>query len=219
MKKEAYFTSENIDSLSKEWLEELSDFKKRHSIIIGNPALLILDMQEYFLSKDSHAFILSSIAIIPKISNLIKEFVKYNLPVIFTRHIDTKESQMLKWWRGAITPSDPLSVISEQLLYDGATIINKSQYDAFYKTELESILKDKGVDQVVIAGVATHLCCETTARSAFVRGFRVLLPIDTTATFNRHFHMATFVNLSHGFAIPTTSESILKFVKDKYENT
>ena len=80
------------------------------------------------------------------------------------------------------------------------TLIQKSQYDAFYQTDLEKLLREKDVSQVIICGVMTHLCCETTARSAFMRGFEVFFPVDGTATYNLEFHRASLMNLAHGFA-------------------
>ncbi|MGB9641195.1 MAG: isochorismatase family protein, partial [Anaerolineales bacterium] len=44
------------------------------------------------------------------------------------------------------------------------------------------------------------LCCETTARSAFIRGFEPFFLVDGTATYNSYFHQATLLNLNHGFA-------------------
>jgi len=89
------------------------------------------------------------------------------------------------------------------------TIIRKSQYDAFYGTKLERILRDKGISQVIICGVITHLCCEATARSAFVRGFKVSLTIDGTATYNEQFHRATLWSAAHGFAVPMLTNEII----------
>lgn len=89
-------------------------------------------------------------------------------------------------------------------------ILKKYAYDAFYKTELEKFLKEKEIKDIVASGVMTHLCCETTIRSAFIRGFNVYFPIDATATYNKKFHLATFYNLSHGFSIPVLSEEIIK---------
>ena len=87
-------------------------------------------------------------------------------------------------------------------------VIKKTQYDGFYQTPLEDILREKGISQLVITGVMSHLCCETTARTAFVRGFTVFFPIDGTATYNEDFHWATFLNLSHGFVIPLLIEDL-----------
>jgi len=62
----------------------------------------------------------------------------------------------------------------------------------------------------VVCGVMTHLCCETTAREAFVRGFEVFFPVDGTASYNQKFHEASLQNLAHGFAILTTVEQLLQ---------
>ncbi|MES0360330.1 MAG: isochorismatase family protein, partial [Anaerolineales bacterium] len=62
------------------------------------------------------------------------------------------------------------------------------------------------------SGVMTHLCCETTARSAFVRGFEVFFVIDGTATYNEDYHMATLLNLAHGFTTPVLTKEVLKFI-------
>ena len=88
-------------------------------------------------------------------------------------------------------------------------ILQKSQYDAFYNTELVKILRENFATQVVITGVMTHLCCETAARSAFVRGFDVFFTVDGTATYNEDFHRAALQNLAHGFATPVLLEEFV----------
>ena len=88
-------------------------------------------------------------------------------------------------------------------------VIEKSQYDAFHQTRLEEMLLERRISQVIVCGVMTHLCCETTARSAFMRGFEVFFAIDGTATYNEAFHRATLLNLAHGFAAPVLIEEII----------
>ncbi|MEW6239950.1 MAG: isochorismatase family protein, partial [Chloroflexota bacterium] len=78
----------------------------------------------------------------------------------------------------------------------------------------EQTLRDLEVEQVVITGVMTHLCCETTARAAFVRGFDVFYVVDGTATYTEAFHRASLLNLAHGFAVPVLAEEILEDVRD-----
>jgi isochorismate hydrolase len=56
----------------------------------------------------------------------------------------------------------------------------------------------------------THLCCETTARSAFMRGLQVFIAVDGTATYSEAFHRASLLNLSHGFALPVLVDEILE---------
>jgi isochorismate hydrolase len=99
-----------------------------------------------------------------------------------------------------ILAEHPCSQIIPELDTSAGIVIPKCQYDAFYDTSLEQILHEWGVTQVIICGVMTHLCCETTARSAFTRGYEVFFTVDGTATYNENFHSATLLNLAHGFA-------------------
>jgi len=216
--KEIYFTSKNIHEKSLRMLQELKKYRRRHKIVLNpnHSALLILDMQRFFLDESSHAYIPSSPAIIPEIKTLMHAFLKNNLPVIFTRHINTKKDANLmnKWWKDLIEEDNPLSEITSDLLRPENIVIKKTQYDAFYKTSLEDFLNKMGITQIVITGVMTHLCCETTARSAFLRGFDVFFTIDGTASYNEDFHRATLLNLSHGFAIPV----LCKEIKEQLEH-
>ncbi len=173
--------------------------------------LLVLDMQNYFLDPSSHAYIPSAQAILPGLRALIQAYRQRRLPVIFTRHLNREPDagMMSRWWRDLISPDSPLSQITPELDVGDSPLLSKSQYDAFYGTDLEARLKTAGVSQTLIAGVMTHLCCETTARSAFMRGFEVFFLVDGTATYNAGFHQATLLNLAHGFATLLLSDEAL----------
>jgi isochorismate hydrolase len=174
-------------------------------------ALLVLDMQMYFLHPDSHAYIPSAEALLPGLQVLVGVYAGRGLPVLFTRYINTAQDagNMATWWRSLLTATDPLSVITPALpLTAGETLI-KTQYDAFYGTDLQARLQARRVTQVVVCGVMTHLCCETTARSAFMRGLEVFFAIDGTATYTAAHHRATLLNLAHGFATPVLVAELL----------
>ena len=204
MFKEQYFSPQTIESKSLEIYQQLGGYRHKQSVPFtpSHSALLVLDMQDYFLETSSHAYIPSAKAIIPGVKSLIQAYSTRGLRVIFTRHLNTPQDArlMAKWWHDLITDKDPLSQITTELDTTAAIVLQKSQYDALHKTPLEEILHNWAVTQVVICGVMTHLCCETTARSAFMRGFEVFFTVDGTATYNEEFHRATLINLSHGFA-------------------
>ncbi len=204
MPKESYFNAENIDRKATEISAGLPTYRQNPRIpfSLHNSALLVLDMQRYFLEPSSHAYIPSARAILPGIQALVKAYSKQGLPIIFTRHINTDQDAgaMKGWWRDLIREKTPLSQLSSELEISKGTVLRKSQYDAFYQTTLEEMLRKLQVRQVVISGVMTHLCCETTARSAFMRGFEVFFLIDGTATYTAEFHRAALLNLAHGFA-------------------
>ena len=215
--KSSYFTPETIGSKSQQMLRKLENFRKRQNTIFTpeKSALLILDMQKYFLDNRSHAYIPNALSIVPKIATLADAYYKMNLPVICTRHINspTDAKLMAEWWNELLSEKDDMSEIIPELDLPYSIVIKKTQYDGFYQTPLEEILKEKDIRQLVITGVMSHLCCETTARSAFVRGFSVFFPIDGTATYNENFHWATLLNLSHGFAVPVLVEELQNNLK------
>ncbi len=211
--KETYYDKDNINRKAGELLSIANKYtgNKQLADFPGKPALLVLDMQDYFLSPRSHAFVPSAAAIIPRIISLVNAFDRINSPVIFTRHINTKENaQMMdRWWSSPLIGEGPLSEISDLLRGYAHDIIIKPQYDAFHNTGLEKRLIDSDIRTVIITGVMTHLCCETTARSAFVRGFNVIVPPDATATYNFELHRSSTINLSHGFALPATVQNLI----------
>jgi len=214
MKKEEYFTDRTRAQKSRELLALVSNYQHRHinqKFIPGYAALIVLDMQYYFLDPDSHAFVPSAQAILSGIQNLISVFSSNKRPVYFTRHLNTEvdAGMMSKWWNELISPQSARSQIVEFLDLINHPIFEKSQYDAFWGTTLDETLRQDGVEQIVITGVMTHLCCETTARSAFMHGYEVFFPVDGTATYIEAYHRASLLNLAHGFAVPLLVEDIL----------
>lgn len=206
MHKESYLDSIDLSGLCHDDIEDID---------IPGLALLVLDMQDFFISPGSHAFVPSSPALIPVIQGLVHSFEEQALPVIYTRHLNTASDadMMGRWWRDVITAGNPLSEIHNGFDISNSRVIEKSQYDAFYRTALGDLLEELGVTTVVITGLMTNLCCETTARSAFVRGYRVFMPVDGTATMNSELHRATTVNLAHGFADPVSVSAILASIR------
>jgi isochorismate hydrolase len=210
--KDAYFTDETIGDLGSEWFQKYARKRKNRDqpFDIKRAGLLILDMQRYFLEPSSHAYVPSGEAIIPALNELARTFRQEGRPVFATRHENQSGSagMMDSWWSELLTNDHALVDLHVDLDVKEEEIIPKAQYDAFYESVLEERLDHNNVSQVVIGGVMTHLCCETTARSAFVRGFEVFFLIDGTATYNHEYHTATLKNLAHGVAVLTTVGSL-----------
>ena len=203
--KSAYFTQGTIEPVAARMLESLPQYERSAPRLVADQsALLVLDMQRFFLEPASHAYIPSAGAIIPGIQALVAAYSRRSRPVLFTRHLNTEQNaaMMSRWWRDIITEHSDLSEVTEALDTSRGAVLVKSQYDAFYGTPLDDVLSQAGVRQLLICGVMTHLCCETTARSAFVRGYEVFFTVDGTATYNQDFHFSSLLNLSHGFATP-----------------
>jgi nicotinamidase-related amidase len=211
--KEQYFSPETIETESEAMIGEVKNYSgvRTFQPKSGKMALLVVDMQYYFLKEDEHAFIPSAPVILPNILKLMKACRSLLIPVILTRHLNTYEDAGMMGirWNELIKADDARSEIHADILSMGGEVLEKSQFDAFYKTGLEEKLRQKGIEQLIICGVMTNLCCETTARSAFVHGFDVVMPVDATAAYNYEFHLATFLNLSYMFARPMNTFSLI----------
>ncbi len=213
MMKEIYLTEQNREEKVNYWLDECKKIKtyRPFKLNLKKAALLVLDMQDYFVNEESHAFVPSSINTIAPIQEISKIIQKLGNKIIFSRHLDTENesSTMNRWWKDNIKPENNLSKIAHLLNTQAIEIIEKSQYSAFYETKLEAILKDNDIEQVIITGVMTHLCCETTARDAFMRGFEVFFVVDATATYTEELHIGALRAISHGFGTCVSTEEII----------
>ncbi|MBO8132010.1 MAG: cysteine hydrolase [Candidatus Marinimicrobia bacterium] len=212
MKKEIYLNNKNIEKKAEKFLLLRNKFKKREiELLPYRTGILVIDMQKYFTDTSSHAYIPSVPPVIRRIKSLINIAEQTSMKIIFTKHIDKDNSSpMTRWWEKSIKPNNQYSQLTPGLVdsIENFVLIEKDQYDAFFNTNLEDLLKNNNITTVIITGVLTHLCCETTARSAFIRGFNVLFPVDCTATYNEQFHKAALLNLAHGFAILTSAKEI-----------
>jgi ureidoacrylate peracid hydrolase len=88
-------------------------------------------------------------------------------------------------------------------------VLKKHRYSAFIGTELDLILRSRGIQTVVVTGVATNVCVESTARDAFMRDYHVVLLSDCSATYSDAEHQATLANIRQYFGEVLTSPDVL----------
>jgi isochorismate hydrolase len=93
-------------------------------------------------------------------------------------------------------------------------LIDKNRYSAFFNTGLDETLRSEGIEELIITGVMTNCCCETTARDGFVRDYRIFFISDATATANDDLHIATLKNLAYAFAHVMNSGQMNKLLKE-----
>jgi len=213
MQKELYLTSSNRKERIDFWLKESQILKSRKmfKLDLTQAALLVLDMQNVFTNSNSHAFIPSAQSIIEPIQRIIKKMTSVKRLIVFTRHVTSnQEKDLMKlWWRDSISADEKESEIIEELETSQGIKITKNHYSAFIDTNLENILNRSDINQVLITGVMSHLCCETTLREAFMRGFEPFFIVDATATYTEQLHLGTIRAVSHGFGVCLSSEEIL----------
>ncbi|MFH1434961.1 MAG: isochorismatase family protein [Pseudomonadota bacterium] len=174
-------------------------------------AVLVIDMQNHF-TGEGEGFASSVTGTINRLAGAAR---KKSVPVIFTQHgheDPAKDGGMLAaWWGDMIVRGTPGHAFDPALdIRGGDLIVSKKRYSAFAGTPLEALLREKGVRQVIVTGTLTNLCCETTARDAFVRDFEVFFVSDATATVDTEMQKGSLLNLSFGFAHVVTAQELIR---------
>jgi len=211
-----YVTVQSLESKTRQWLTKIADVNV-HDLKLEprRAALLVIDMQNFFLEPESPSFTCGGLAVLPTVKRLIAAFRERGRPVIYTRHVhhpDHIDAGIMKWWwEGMCLEGSAESEIHRDIapLFN-EKVIFKHRYSAFYNTDLETVLRCLKTEDLVISGIMTNLCCESTVRDAYFRDYRVFFLADGTGTVNEEMHLASLLNLAFGFAHVTTAGEILR---------
>jgi len=133
-------------------------------------ALLVIDVQSALIaSADRGAEIVATIR------RLIDRARAANLAVIYLQHCHATYQPMMKGAPG-------WSIHRDVAPASGELVIEKAASDGFYQTTLQSELDRLGISRLIVCGLQTEFCVDTTCRAAFSRGFDVVLAADGHAT-------------------------------------
>lgn len=156
-------------------------------------ALLIHDMQEYFLNfwGDNSEMMQTVVANIAALRDFCK---KNHIPVYYTAQpkdqSDEDRALLNDMWGPGLTRSPEQQKIIAALAPDEAdTVLVKWRYSAFHRSPLELMLKETGRNQLIITGVYAHIGCMTTATDAFMRDIKPFFVADALADFSRDEHL------------------------------
>jgi len=169
--------------------------------------LMVIDMQNDFVLDGAVMQVKEAKNQLPKIEKLISRCREFDVPVIYTiQETDPvfcplevaafphlKDAGMRKGTKG-------MQVIDELAPEPDDIVIRKRRFSAFYQTDLEIILRnirgaDEPVDTIIICGTVTNICCESTARDAFFRDYKVVFGTDICSAVTLEAHNATLANM------------------------
>jgi ureidoacrylate peracid hydrolase len=155
-------------------------------------------------------------AMIPTLNRLIDEARQAGMPVIFIQTTHSPESDSEVWserrlerehytcldgsWGAEFYGVSPQS---------GDTIVNKHRYSAFTGTNLDDLLKSKGVRSVIVTGVVTGICVESTAREAFWRDYYAVIASDCCGASSRAAHEEALDRMARSFAVVARADEII----------
>lgn len=188
----------------------------------GRAALLVIDMQRDFVDEGAIMEVPMARECLPEMRRVLDRCRAEGVPVFFTRHVlsdrfdvsplETTYIPRLKA-AGMREGTPGVEVVDALRPLAGETIVDKHRYDAFYNTQLDTALRNvrgpNGVDTVIIIGTVTNICCESTARSAFMRDYKVAFISDANGGLDQASHEATLGIIGQVFGRVMTTEELL----------
>ncbi|MGC1778179.1 MAG: isochorismatase family cysteine hydrolase [Xanthobacteraceae bacterium] len=193
-------------------------------------ALVVIDMQNYFCKPGHQGEVPASREIVPNINRLAAELRRHGGLVVWVRNgtHDTRES----WsnYHEFLHTPDRYELRYAAMDSDGDGYaywhlndirpedaqVTKMRYSAFIQgsSDIERLLRDRGIDTILITGTATNVCCESTARDAMMLNFKVIMVSDGTATHNDEEHNAA-LSIFYGLFgdVQSTDEAIASLAR------
>lgn len=191
-------------------------------------ALMVIDMQNAFVAEGGPFETPGAREMIPRLERLIRCAREHGIPIIWTQSdhrppygglmlqkFPVIGNQRVLWTGEPSFEMYPHMLQPREGTYEYRLV--KHKYDAFFETNLDAILRYHSVDTVILTGTATNVCCESTARSAFMRDYRVAFLSDANATFDPAMHQATLKNIELFFGRVLTTEQLLAEMREAVE--
>jgi ureidoacrylate peracid hydrolase len=199
------------------------------TIAAAHTALVVVDMQNYFCAEGFPAEVPLSRTIVPNINRLARAMRAAGGTVVW---VQTDSAEALTRWgnhhKYMLTPervqkrlagldakAEGFRLFGELEATVGDLRVRKTTYSAFMpgSSDLDAQLKARGIDTVLITGTATNVCCESSARDAMLRDFRVAMISDGNATWTDEEHAGTLNTFAIFFGdVMTTEEALARIV-------
>jgi ureidoacrylate peracid hydrolase len=184
-------------------------------------AILVVDVQNDFCHPDGSAGQAGAdtgpaMAMIPRLQALLDAARVVGTKIVFIQTIHTPETDSEVWigrhdvprlncrkdtWGAELTEIGPVG--------PGEVIVIKHRYSGFVNTRLDSILRTWKISNVLVLGVTTNVCVESTARQAFMLDYNVVFVGDCSAAYSASAHEATLENMRRHFGTVMNHDEIV----------
>jgi len=177
-------------------------------------ALLIHDMQNYFL----RVFTPDAAPIAPAIANiaaLAQAARAAGVPVFYTAQEGEQDRrdrglQADLWGPGMSWSPEHQPIVAALAPQKGDFVLVKHRYSAFQRSNLETLMRARGRDQIIVCGVYAHIGCTLTAADAFMRDIEPFMVADALADFSRAKHDLALAYVADVCGVPLTTAQILE---------
>ncbi|WP_406196391.1 isochorismatase family protein [Kitasatospora sp. NBC_01560] len=140
-----------------------------------NSALVVIDVQESFRQRANWAAV-SNPAIVDRVNRLVEHARAEGDLVVWVLHAEPGTGDVFDPALGHVRPIEGLTPAA------GEPVLTKTSHNAFTTTNLQQLLTERGIRELIVSGIRTEQCCETTARIGADLGYRVTFVTDATAT-------------------------------------
>ncbi|HXT81081.1 MAG TPA: isochorismatase family cysteine hydrolase [Acetobacteraceae bacterium] len=186
-------------------------------IVPAKTVMIVVDMQNDFVAPGAPMETPAARAIVPKLAETLQACRRSGVRVIYTAHVHRRDGSDMGLFddmhppianrEGLVDGTPGVNIYPELAPAPGEHVIKKHRYSAFFGTDLDIILREWGIDTIIISGTTTENCCLSTARDAMFHNYRVAFLSDATATYdypdrgfgpmpNAQVHHATLVILA-----------------------
>jgi ureidoacrylate peracid hydrolase len=187
-------------------------------------ALIIVDVQNDFCHEEGACAkmgrdVMAAKAIVPKIEALIQKARQLDIPVVFIQMTQDEHTISEAWAKRPRLAgyTNPLAVCRKGSwgaeFYKispakGDIVVEKHRYSAFIGTQLNMILGSLNRKSLVLTGVATNVCVESTARDGFMLDYHIAVVKDGCAGYIPALHEATFQNIESSFGLTVDASEV-----------
>ena len=180
---------------------------------MGKQAVIVVDMLNDFVTGSLACE--RGKAIVPALARLIKGARAAGVPVIYSSdsHLPGIDHEIALWGEHAMVGTPGAEVVPELAPAPGDFVVPKRRYSGFFQTDLNILLRELGVDTVIITGLHTHMCVRHTAADAYMWGYRVAVASDGTDAFTEEDYQSGLEYLTSTYAahVATVDELVAEF--------
>lgn len=185
------------------------------SVDPNRTAVIVVDVQPFFTDQE---LVPPAGEVLPRLRAFLDEARDAGVLRVFIRAEFPKERWTAVWreqygpnLEQVVAPGSPRMQFHRDFEPElGDLVVVKDRYSSFFGTDLESLLRVRGIDTVVVAGLVTDLCVSSTARDAFQHDFHTITLADCTATGSLARHEASLETLAVGFGRVCSSADVAR---------
>ncbi len=191
-------------------------------------ALIVVDVQNDFCHKEGVFSKYKKVDLdqvqraVTKLSDFIEKCREFNLPIIFVKTTHSQWTNSPSWLTRMKGLAEKMRICLPDSwgshfynveLKESDCIVTKHRFSAFVGTDLDLILRSKGIENILVTGVVTNVCVETTARDGFNRDYNVILVEDCCGAYDSEEHAATLININKYFGTVATSGTVVEILQ------